>query len=372
MYRSGGIRLGPPPGRLRIMSNDFYNSTVDSLKAGRGDIGAQDWPAKLAPFLKAKLPASDVDVRDIRQAQSGGSAGTVIFTADVDGVARDMVMRFNPTGGLFHTYDMPGQFRIQDALQGTEVPVPPLVGLDATGEYLGTPGYVMEFVEGRVPPSSYVSSGVLFDASPEERRRMAAAVVGSLAATHRFDWRAGGLDFMLQRGTGKTAIERNVSWYMDAAQWGVPAEVETLAPVRDWLYEHQPDEGEVVLNQGDTQLGNFMFRDGALVAALDWEMAYLGPVGGDITYLAFANEVLSLGQTPLSGLPRGEEWRSLYEEQTGIELRDWNYLHAMSLFVIHVAMLLVFRNVPEELAAGGKQVSEFTWNNLLEAQAACS
>jgi aminoglycoside phosphotransferase (APT) family kinase protein len=349
------------------MANEFFDSTVNSLKAGRGDATAQDWPARLAPFLRAALPANEVVIRDIRQAASGGSAGTLIFTAEVDGAARNMVMRFSPTGGLFHSYDIPGQYRIQQALRGSEVPVPPLNGLDATGEQLGVPGYVMEFVDGRVPPSSYVSSGVLFDATESERARMARAVATTLAALHRFDWRTAGLDFLLKRGTGGTAIERNLSWYWDAVRWAVPAEAQALAPARDWLLNHQPEERAVVLNQGDTQLGNYMFRGTELVAALDWEMAYLGPPGADIAYLAFTNEVLSLGNTPLPGLPRGQEWRALYEEVGGTPLADWNYLYALGIYVIHVAMLLVFRNVPEELAATGKQVCAFTWESLNEA-----
>jgi aminoglycoside phosphotransferase (APT) family kinase protein len=352
------------------MANEFFDSTVDSLKAGRGDAAAQDWPARLAPFLRATLPASEVAIRDIRQAASGGSAGTLIFTADVDGVARDMVMRFSPTGGLFHSYDIPGQYRIQQALRGSGVPVPPLHGLDATGEQLGVPGYVMGFVDGRVPPSGYVGSGVLFDSTVPERARMAREVVSTLATLHRFDWRRADLDFLLKRGTGATAIERNLSWYWDAVTWAVPAETETLAPARDWLLANQPEERTVVLNQGDTQLGNYMFRDTELVAALDWEMSYLGPPGADIGYLAFTNEVLSLGNTPLPGLPRGQEWRALYEEIAGTELADWNYLYAMGIYMIHVAMLLVFRNVPDELAAAGKQVCAFTWESLNQAMRA--
>ena len=55
----------------------------------------------------------------------------------------------------------------------------------------------------------------------------------------------------------------------------------------DWLEAHVPDyDGPVVLVQGDTGPGNFLYRDGRVTAVLDWELCHWGDPMDDIAWLS--------------------------------------------------------------------------------------
>jgi aminoglycoside phosphotransferase (APT) family kinase protein len=55
----------------------------------------------------------------------------------------------------------------------------------------------------------------------------------------------------------------------------------------DWLERNVPDyDGPVVLVQGDTGPGNFLYRDGAVTAVLDWELSHWGDPMDDIAWLS--------------------------------------------------------------------------------------
>lgn len=54
-----------------------------------------------------------------------------------------------------------------------------------------------------------------------------------------------------------------------------------------WLAAKLPPDGEwpVVLVQGDTGPGNFMYQDGRVIAVMDWEMAHWGDIHDDFGWL---------------------------------------------------------------------------------------
>jgi hypothetical protein len=55
----------------------------------------------------------------------------------------------------------------------------------------------------------------------------------------------------------------------------------------DWLERNVPDyEGPVVLVQGDTGPGNFMYEDGNVTAVVDWELSHFGDPMDDIAWLS--------------------------------------------------------------------------------------
>src|SRR5262249_11330152 len=55
----------------------------------------------------------------------------------------------------------------------------------------------------------------------------------------------------------------------------------------DWLEANVPEgDGTVVLVQGDTGPGNFMYEDGRVTAVVDWELAHFGDPMDDIAWLS--------------------------------------------------------------------------------------
>ncbi|NKS72276.1 phosphotransferase [Rhodococcus hoagii] len=95
--------------------------------------------------------------------------------------------------------------------------------------------------------------------------------------------------------------------------------------------EHWPSApSEPVLCWGDSRIGNIMYRDFAPVAVLDWELAALAPREVDVGWFVFFHRMFQdmaeqFGRPGLPHLLRREEVVALYEETTGVELRDLDF-----------------------------------------------
>jgi aminoglycoside phosphotransferase (APT) family kinase protein len=78
----------------------------------------------------------------------GGGRSNLTYTVADAGTR--FVLRRPPLGPLLPSaHDMGREHRIMAALQGSAVPVPPLVGLCTDESGTGSPFYVMRFVDGR-------------------------------------------------------------------------------------------------------------------------------------------------------------------------------------------------------------------------------
>jgi aminoglycoside phosphotransferase (APT) family kinase protein len=359
-----------------VSTGDSYdpNTAVSHRKELLGAVDFSIWPERLRRFMSAQPGVSgEVVIGDLHLPSAGGSSGTLMFSATLDQaggrVKRDYVLRHATPIGLFHSYNLPGQYAILKGLQGRGVPIPGVVGLDADGSLLGVIGYVMERVEGAVPPPSYYRVGLLVESSPEQRKAMILDAIATLAKLHALDWRTLGVEFLLQRGKGGTAIERDVDWYWSALSWGCPGEIERHEPLRQWFLRNQPVESRICLNHGDAQVGNNLFRDNRVAAMLDWELAALGNPANDVAWQGFTHSFLGLGCEPLAGFLQEADWKAEYERISGRELEHWDFYLALSIFKVHVSIELVFRDATQELATAKREALGYTWQRVADQQA---
>lgn len=215
---------------------------------------------------------------------------------------------------LFLRYDRSGPARTADpwtlhreasvflALQGTGVIVPKVLGVHPEHQAM-----LSELVVGDAWFSRI--------ADPDEAVRTARHFMEQLAALHTLD--VGGLD--LPYFPAPTTIPEMVAWELD--EWdriidqrgGEPDPL--LAFALGWLRRNVPDvDAPVVLVQGDTGPGNFIYAGGRVRAVVDWELAHLGDPMDDIAWLT-----LRCTQTPFPDLPaRLRE----YEALVGWEVDD--------------------------------------------------
>ncbi len=164
--------------------------------------------------------------------------------------------------------------------------------------------------------------------------RTAQHFMEQLAALHRID--VASLD--LPGFPKPTAIPDMVRWELDEweriidARGGEPEPQLELA--MRWLRANIPDVDQpVVLVQGDTGPGNFMYADGRVVAVVDWELAHLGDPMDDIAWLALRST-----QDPFPDFPaRLRE----YERHVGWEVDDQRVRYYQ---VVAETKLLVMRN----------------------------
>jgi len=308
------------------------------------------WRENLEAFIAAQSGVSGpVVCSDLQRPQTGASSGNLGFSATADfgegRQTRKFFLRYRYPVGIMGPYlcDIPGQFATQKALNDAGLPVPKPLWLDPSGSFLEHPGFVVEFVSGRVAPQSYFQDGVIAEAPPERRREMILNVVRTLVEVHALDWQRCGLNFLKHRGEGHSWLERDFSWYMTAATLMRPDVLETMRKVEAWLLAHQPRQSGCVLNHGDANLANYMFEaSGArVVAVLDWEMAHLNPPEVDLAYLGVANEVVAQG-AHVEGLPSHTELIEEYAGLSGYRPANLDYFRTFALarltIIFHVAV----------------------------------
>jgi aminoglycoside phosphotransferase (APT) family kinase protein len=244
---------------------------------------------------------------------------------------------------VFSSYRMDHQFEVIRLVEEkTDVPVPRVRWLENTGDVLGTPFFLMDYVEGRVPPDvmPYTFGGNWFADSPAERRReLQDSTVGVLAKLHSIPSPTTTFAF-LDDGSDDNALRRNLNWLQDWYRFAVPdiGRSPLLERALEWLEENWPADvaaKDPVLVWGDSRVGNVLYSGYQPAAVLDWEMATLGPREMDAAWMIFAHMVFQelAGLAGLPGLPdfmTEADVKSTYASLTGVELADLHWFYVYS------------------------------------------
>jgi aminoglycoside phosphotransferase (APT) family kinase protein len=173
---------------------------------------------------------------------------------------------------VFHPLRVEGE--IISALWDTDVTVPRAIGVHPTRQAL---------LEERVSGETWFYR----IKDPAEQVRVAQDFISNLAALHRLDPAALELPSL---GEVKPARELALDEIANMRRRATDADG-TIDPLTrlclDWLERSVPDyDGPVVLVQGDTGPGNFMYEGGKVTAVVDWELAHLGDPMDDIAWLS--------------------------------------------------------------------------------------
>ena len=300
----------------------------------------------LEHWLARRMPdATEVAIPELGTTSTTGmSSETLLFTAawTADGQHRSahLVGRLAPDAAdvpVFPSYDLTKQFRaIAMVGERSAAPVPKVLWDEPDPGVIGTPFFVMERVDGVVPPDimPYSMGGNwLFDASPEEQRCLQDATVDLLAQLHGIGDPTESFAFVEFPEPGPTHLRRHVAharaWYEYAARNGRRSPLVERGFV--WLEDHWPaHEGPTVLSWGDSRIGNVIYRDYRPVAVLDWEMVGLGPREVDLGWLVYAHRAFHTMATAwgLPGMPdflRPEDVAARYAAVSGYALRDFDW-----------------------------------------------
>lgn len=273
---------------------------------------------------------------------SGFSSDTILFDAewaDATGSHHEsLVARFKPKGfTVFPTYDVGLQYRVMKLLWDTDVPVPRMRWHEPDEGPLGVPFYVMDRLEGRVPADNppFHMSGWVTDLSPAQRERMWWNGLHAMTRVHRLDWRAIGLDFLVEPDRGATPLEQQLQYY-DFRTWGFnPGRHPVFDAAQRWLRAHQPAEQPVAICWGDARLGNLIYNDESeVVAVIDWEMVRLGDPVQDLAWFIAIDRYLyeGYGIERLSGFPDPAPTVARWEELVGREARHIQYYEVLGLY----------------------------------------
>ncbi len=317
-------------------------------------------PAVLSQWLSTTMPGGVTPEVTVESGidSNGMSSETIIVTGRwiIDGapVEQTWVARVAPTAQdvpVFPAYRMDHQFEVLRLVSElTDVPVPQVRWIEPTGELIGSPFFLMDLVEGVVPPDvmPYTFGGNWFADSPADRQReLQDATVAVLAALHAIPDAASTFGFLTDADPpGDNPLRRHFGWLKDWYGFAVPdiGRSELVERALVWLEGNFPDEvatGEPVLSWGDSRIGNVLYRDFRPVAVLDWEMATIGPRELDVAWIIFAHMVFQelAGLAGLPGLPevlREDDVRDTYQRLSGVELGDlrWFYVYSAVIWCV--------------------------------------
>jgi aminoglycoside phosphotransferase (APT) family kinase protein len=299
--------------------------------APAGELGAA-----LAAWLEVRT-ARPVRVTGITRPSSGMSSDTVIADLDWGDRAERVVVRLPPTGsGLFPRYDLSAQVAVLSALASTDVPVPTVLWDEPDSAPLGRPFFVMQHVEGRIPPDGYLFAGWVRDLEPRRQRELMDGAIDVLARIHRVDVAGPGLQILDRPEHGDDPVAQETGWWRAYLEWAAAgARLPVLERAFAQLVAAQPDGRRVPrgLVWGDTRLGNLVVDDALRpVAVLDWEMAVLGPPELDVGWHLFLDRTARQFAPQLPGFPDPDGFVAAYEARAGSTLRDVAWWEAWSGF----------------------------------------
>lgn len=330
------------------MSNEPAVEDVSRLQHSSRD--TETLPDQLSQWLATVLPdrgAPQVIVENGIDA-NGMSSETILLTACWGADQQRLVARVAPAADdvpVFSTYRLDHQFELmRQVSELTDVPVPRVRWIDSTGDVLGTPFFLMDRVDGDVPPDvmPYTFGGNWFaDAPPQHQRELQESTIEVLAALHTIPDAVHRFSFLTEVDPpGDTPLRRHFGWLKDWYEFAVPDIGRSALVERalQWLEEHFPTDvaaSTPVLTWGDSRIGNVLYKDFRPVAVLDWEMATVGPRELDVSWMIFAHMVFQelAGLAGLPGLPdvlREDDVRATYERLTGVTLGDlhWFYIYS--------------------------------------------
>ena len=311
-------------------------------------------PALMSQWLATVMPGGTTpDVTVESGVDSNGmSSETIILTGtwEQNGRAEEQkwVARVAPSAEdvpVFPTYRLDHQFDVIRLVgELTDVPVPRVRWMENTGEVLGTPFFLMDHVEGIVPPDvmPYTFGGNWFADAPVERQReLQDSTIAVLAKLHSIPDAQATFGYLADVDPpGDSPMHRHFGWLQDWYEFAVPdiGRSPLVEQALAWLTTNFPSDvaaAEPVLAWGDSRIGNVLYEDFRPVAVLDWEMATVGPRELDVAWIIFAHMVFQelAGLAGLPGLPdvlREDDVRATYEALTDTTLGDlrWFYVYS--------------------------------------------
>ena len=312
----------------------------------------------LGRWLAVRVPhAEDIEIRSLGgPEETGFSSDTLLFDFAwrENGRARReaVVVRLEPAGfPVFPSYEIAAQYRLMRGLRGIGVPTPRMLWLEEDPAPLGTRFYVMERVEGRIPPDRppYHMDGWLLATTPHERASIWRSGVAAMALVHRADWRELGFGFLDKPELGTTGIDQQLGYYERFLSWALAGDRHAICErALAWLRDHQPRDEPLGLCWGDARIGNMIFRDSTCVAVLDWEMATLGNPVQDLAWYMYLDRhhCEGIGVPRLEGFPSTDETIAQWERLTGIPAAETiGYYEIFAGFRFAAIMIRVVRQM---------------------------
>jgi aminoglycoside phosphotransferase (APT) family kinase protein len=230
-------------------------------------------PAELVDWIRSATGAAELRV----ERRTGGASreGYAVDVRGADGAERALWLRVDSGAGpQSHTlYSLRREAAVYRALGATPLRVARLVAVHPRLEV-----FLLERIEGR---------GWFAEIrEPAQQIAVATDFMAQIALLHRIDPRSLDLPELGEPTRVSDHVRAEIDeWEAQYREHDVAEPLFTLAIA--WLRARLPADGDwpVVLVQGDTGPGNFMYRGDRVAAITDWELAHWGDLHDDLGWI---------------------------------------------------------------------------------------
>jgi len=259
------------------------------------------------------------------------------------------------------------EWRIIEALDGTDVPHTKAIGVCSDASILGRPFYLMGFVDGWSPMDEHARWPEPFHSDLTLRAGLSYQLAEGIALLSKVDWQARGLADL---GRPEGFHERQVDRWTGFFERIKGREIAGMDEATEWLRHHGPLDFIPGLMHGDYQFANVMYRHGApaqLAALVDWEMGTVGDPKLDLAWMVqswpadTANPAASeMGYVDMRGMPSRDEVVAHYAQVSGRQVDDLDYYLVLAKWKLAIVLEQGFQRAgtDEKLLAFGPVVTE--------------
>jgi aminoglycoside phosphotransferase (APT) family kinase protein len=247
------------------------------------------------------------------------------------------------------------EWRIIEALNGTDVPHTEAIAVCTDPSVLGRTFYLMGFVDGWSPMQTFGKWPPPFDTDVEARAELGRELVRGAALLSKVDWKAKGLEDL---GRPEGFHERQVDRWSSFLERIKGRELPGFDEAAAWLRAHKPIDYIPGLMHGDYQFANVMFANGTpakLAAIVDWEMGTVGDPKLDLGWVMHTwPEDTSSGAAAVGGyvdmtdMPSRSEMLALYSEVSGRQVDDIDYYCVLAKWKLAVVLEQGFQRAGDD------------------------
>ncbi|KIK95761.1 hypothetical protein PAXRUDRAFT_826682 [Paxillus rubicundulus Ve08.2h10] len=270
---------------------------------------------KLNTYIKAHVPVVSAPA-EVQQFQFGQSNPTYFLT---DAKGKRFVLRKKPAGQLLSStaHQIEREFRVLSAvhMHNTNpttkpdqfVPVPTPYALCEDSSVIGTPFYIMEYLDGRI-----FNDTRMFEVAAKDRRECWLSAVQALAALASLDPAEIGLgnfgpltDYFPRQIKSLVRVSEAQARVVDVDTGKATGKIPFFDEMVDWYRKNLPNEKKTGLRvvHGDYKLDNMIFHptENKVIGILDWELCTLGSPLADLANLTqpWAIEAKNIPEDPL-------------------------------------------------------------------------
>ncbi|WP_280258225.1 phosphotransferase family protein [Nocardia wallacei] len=254
------------------------------------------------------------------------------------------------------------EWRITEALDGTDVPHANAVAVCTDPEVLGRAFFLMGYVDGWSPMQHQRAWPEPFGGDAAARAGLAYQVVEGIALLSRVDWRARGLSDL---GRPDGFHDRQVRRWTGVFDRIKGRDLEGMDVATAWLNTHRPLDFVPGVMHGDYQWANVMYRHGGparLAAIVDWEMGTIGDPKLDLAWAlrdwpadTHSEEAAKSSYVDLRDMPSRDRLVAHYAEVSGRQVDDLDYYLVLASWKLAIVLEQGFQragNNPKAQAFG--------------------